>query len=178
MLPFVIEREHLGPVRVLEMAPKACFTDFCKRRPGWSYVSGDLSSPTAMVRCDLRKMPFANDSFDLIVVFHVMEHIIEDAPAFREIARMLDQDGLGLICVPVRGEMTQEGAPESEWERVYGQADHVRIYGMDIEARMRTAGLSVQCVDVQQYFSAAQLDRHGLRGDDRYLFFVRKASAA
>jgi SAM-dependent methyltransferase len=176
MLPLVIRRE-LGDRRldVLELAPKACFTNFCRRQRDWSYVSSDLDSPLAMVHADLRAMPFAANTFDLIACCHVMEHIKDDVPAFAEIGRMLKPDGLGIICVPVRGELTQEGAPKEDWERLYGQADHVRYYGLDIEDRMRRAQLAVRRVDTLEYFSPRELDRHALRGDDRYLFLVKKA---
>ena len=180
MLPLVIAREvdSSRPQRVLELAPKPCFTEYSKRHPTWSYVSSDLSSPSAMVLADLRKMPFDANSFDLIVCFHVLEHIVEDDLAFSEIRRILSPDGVGILCVPLRGETTQEGAPEADWERLYGQADHVRYYGMDIETRMRAAGLNIRRIDTLSYFKEAELDRHGLRGDDRYLFLVRKESAA
>ena len=175
MLPLLLDREldGRGDIRILELAPKQCFTRLCHAR-GYRYVSSDLSSPTALVRGDLRKMPFASNSFDVIVCFHVMEHIHEDAPSFAEISRMLSPTGVGIICVPLRGETTQEGAPEADWERLYGQNDHVRYYGMDIEQRMERAGLSVRRVDALQYFTATELDRYALRGDDRYLFLVSK----
>jgi len=180
MLPLVLAREvgDSKQVRVLELAPKPCFTDYCRRQSRWKYVSSDLSSPTAMVHGDLRQMPFATNSFDVIVCFHVMEHIHEDGPSFREIARMLTPDGIGVICVPLDGATTQEGAPESEWERLYGQSDHVRYYGMDIEQRMKAASLTVRRIDTLSYFTAGELDRHALRGDDRYLFIVSKTVAA
>ncbi|HEY5952009.1 MAG TPA: class I SAM-dependent methyltransferase [Kofleriaceae bacterium] len=177
MLPLVIERERAGrPLRVLELAPKACFTQYCRGHADWQYVSSDLASPTAMVRGDLRSMPFATSTFDVVVVFHVMEHIIEDQLAFAEIARLLKPDGLAIICVPLSTTTTQEGAPPADWERLYGQDDHVRFYGMDVEDRMRTAGLRVRRVDTLQYFSPADLARYGLRGDDRYLFLVEKSA--
>jgi len=180
MLPLVIEREVRfdRPLHVLELAPKPCFTEYCKRQANWHYVSSDLSSPSAMVLADLRKMPFEANSFDLIVCFHVLEHIVEDDLALAEIRRMLTKDGVGILCVPLRGTSTQEGAPERDWERLYGQADHVRYYGMDIEMRMSAAGLSVQRIDTLTYFKEADLDRYGLRGDDRYVFLVRKESDA
>ena len=53
----------------------------------------------------------------------------------------------------------------------------MRIYGWDIEDRMRAGGLAVTRVDVRRYFTAAELDRNGLRGDDEYLFFVRRSAA-
>jgi len=175
MLPAIITREVSQPKpNVLELAPKACFTNYCRRHHGWSYTSSDLSSPTAMVHADLRKMPFETGTFDLIVIFHVMEHIIEDDVAFREIARMLRPDGLAIICVPIFGDVTQEGAPEADWERVYGQVDHVRVYGFDVEERIRAAGLVPNRIDTLEYFSREEFVRHALGGDDRYLFLARK----
>jgi SAM-dependent methyltransferase len=182
MLPLVLERRLAGraaapPPRILELAPKPCFTAFCRRR-GWRYVSSDLMSPHAMVRGDLRGMPFASDSFDVIVCFHVLEHIHEDRAAFAELARLLAPGGVAVLCVPIGGATTQEGAPEADWERLYGQHDHVRYYGTDIEDRLRAAGHQVERVDTLTYFAAAQLDRHALRGDDRYLFLTSKAGPA
>ncbi len=173
MLPLVMERElPSGPLNVLELAPKACFTNYCQEKPGWNYISSDLDSPTAMVHADLRAMPFESARFDVIVCMHVMEHIKEDVLAFSEIGRMLKPKGLGIICVPVRGEVTQEGAAKQDWERLYGQEDHVRYYGLDIEGRMKRAGLDVHRIDALTYFSPDDLSRHALRGDDRYLFLV------
>lgn len=179
MLPLVLERRFAGKtgLRLLELAPKPCFTDYC-RRTGWRYTSSDLMSPLAMVRGDLRGMPFATGSFDVIVCFHVLEHIADDRAALAELARLIAPGGVAILCVPLRGPTTQEGAPESEWERLYGQADHVRYYGMDIEDRMRASGLTVERLDTLHYFTPAELDRHALRGDDRYLFLTGKAAPA
>lgn len=179
MLALVVQRELSGrqSVDVLELAPKVCFGDLC-RRNGWNYFSSDLDSPTAMVHGDLRNMPFADNAFDVIACFHVMEHIKDDVPAFAELGRLLKPDGVGIVCVPLRGDVTQEGAPQSEWERLYGQHDHVRYYGMDIEQRMKSAGLASTRIDTLSYFSPAELERYALRGDDRYLFFIRKTVKA
>ena len=83
---------------------------------------------------------------------------------------------LGSVCVPLGDGPTLEGAPESDWLRLYGQRDHVRIYGMDIVDRMTRVGLAVETVDTHKYFTNADQIRHGLRGDDRILFVVRKAA--
>jgi SAM-dependent methyltransferase len=175
MIPLVLKREvtHPAPV-VLELAPISCLTQYLTSRPGWRYVSSDIASPAAMVRADLCSMPFPSNTFDLIICFHVLEHIHDDGAAFREIGRLLTRDGIALICVPLRGDVTQEGAPREDWERLYGQNDHVRYYGIDIEQRMKSAGLRVKRIDTHSYFTPAELDRHALRGDDRYLFVVSK----
>lgn len=176
MLPLMLGRELFDreSIRILELAPKPCFRDYSKAQRGWSYVSSDLSSPVAMVRGDLREMPFATNSFDVIVCLHVMEHIHEDGAAFSEIARLLSPSGFGIIGVPLQGETTQEGAPPSEWLRLYGQDDHVRYYGMDVVQRMANAGLSTRTIDAHAYFSPFERRRYALDGDDRYIFVVRK----
>lgn len=179
MLPLVLSRELNGrrDIRILELAPKPCFSEWCRNQSGWRYTSSDLASPLAMVLGDLRRMPFATGVFDAIVCFHVMEHIHEDGPSFAEIGRLLAPDGLAVICVPLRSGPTLEGAPPKDWERLYGQEDHVRYYGDDIVDRMQSAGLVVTRVDTHAYFSARELERYALRGDDRYLFFVRRRPA-
>lgn len=182
MLPLVLDRvladrpAGAPPPRILELAPKPCFTAYCRGR-GWRYLSSDLMSPLAMVRGDLRRMPLASGTFDVIVCFHVLEHIHEDAAAFAELGRLLAPGGVAILCVPIGGARTQEGAPEADWERLYGQHDHVRFYGTDLEDRLRAAGLAVTRVDTLAYFTPAQLDRHALRGDDRYLFLARPGAA-
>jgi SAM-dependent methyltransferase len=162
--------------RVLELAPKPCFTAYAQKQP-WRYVSSDLASQVAMVRADLRSMPVASGSLDVIVAFHILEHIAEDQLAFTEIARMLQPTGFALICVPLVGETTQEGAPADQWERLYGQNDHVRMYGHDIVGRMIAAGLDVEELHAATYFTSAQLKRHALRGDDRIVFLCRAAKS-
>lgn len=178
MLALVLERLLAGRrgAKVLEIAPRLCVGELCKQR-GWDYLSSDLNSAHAMVHADLRAMPMPDDSFDALVCFHVMEHIVDDRPAFSEIARLIRPDGFGLIFVPLGDGPTKEGAPESEWLQQYGQRDHVRIYGMDIVDRMTRSGLTVEVVDTHKYFAETEQVRHGLRGDDRLLFVVRKAAS-
>ena len=77
--------------------------------------------------------------------YHVLEHVPDDAAAMREIARVLSPRGLALLEVPIReGVATDEDptAPPEECVRRFGQRDHVRWYGDDIDARFSAAGLA------------------------------------
>ena len=177
ILALLLERELAGfeSVRLLELAPKECLRRFSTEH-GWQYLSSDLEDPNAMLRADLRCMPIASNSFDAVVCMHVMEHVPDDAPAFAEIGRILKPRGFAVICVPLRGPHTQEGAPRSEWTRLYGRYDRVRLYGMDIVDRMRAAGLSVRTIDTLEAFDDAHLTKYGMRGDDRYIFLVQRSA--
>lgn len=115
----------------------------------YQYVSGDLASPAAMVRFDLAKLPLPDAAVDLLICSHVLEHILDDSAAMREIARVVSPDGMALIVVPLVNGPTQEDlsiADPVERARRYGQEDHVRLYGDDFAERLERAGLAVSKV--------------------------------
>ena len=49
---------------------------------------------------DACHLPFANESFDIILCSEVLEHIKDDEGAIREIERVLKQNGLLILTVP------------------------------------------------------------------------------
>ena len=157
---------------MLDVATKPCFRRFCQSLPNVQYISSDLMTQGAMVFSDLTRMAMASAQFDLITCSHVMEHIPDDRAAFSEVRRLLKPDGFALVIVPIKGERTLEDPnlrPE-DYERVYGQHDHVRIYGMDIVDRMKAANLHVDVIDLHNFFAPDAMRRYALSGDDRYFF--------
>ena len=87
---------------------------------------------------DLTRAPFADEAFDVIVCYHVLEHIRDDRAALRELARVLRKDGRALIQVP------WDKHPEASVEFDAAdrlQHDHVRIYGEDLLDRISESGL-------------------------------------
>jgi SAM-dependent methyltransferase len=146
---------------------------------GYRYASVDLHSPRALVLSDLCHSPFRDGSFDVIVCFHVLEHIIDDGAAMAEMARTLSPGGMALVVVPrdaARGP-TFEGASAdpSDNERLYGQSDHVRIYGDDVTARLERAGLGVDEVEWSSIFSAQEIERYRLAGDDDRFWICQRS---
>lgn len=51
-------------------------------------------------RGDICSMPFADESFDLVLATDVIEHVEDDGRALREIARVLKPGGVVLLTVP------------------------------------------------------------------------------
>jgi SAM-dependent methyltransferase len=166
--------------RLLDIAPKPCLTNFCRSLRNVSYVSSDLETSGAMVFSDLTRMGMASASFDIIVCMHVIEHILDDHAAFVEIGRLLKPGGAGLVMVPIDRDVTFEDpdARPDEYERLYGQHDHVRRCGMDTADRMRTAGLNVDVLDIFELLGPETCRTYALRGDDRYLFRVSGGDTA
>ena len=172
--------DQRGPVpngtRLLEVAP----IDTVRRtaeRLGYTYTSIDLKSPRAMVLSDLCALPFADGSFDVIICFHVLEHIPADLKAVQELARVAGTGGEAIIVVPAEPDrpVTFEvpDADPKDYERLYGQSDHVRIYGGDIEARWNEADIDLHQQRWADLFDQDTFRRAALRGDDDRFWFVR-----
>lgn len=59
------------------------------------------------VLCDATNLPFKDDSFELITMLHVIEHIKNDKAALREIVRVLKKKGTALIVTPNANRFTK-----------------------------------------------------------------------
>lgn len=141
--------EDLGTL--LEVAPSPETSPLLAGLEPRRHLRLDLGADNRLVDVlgSLTEVPLPDDSVDLLVCYHVLEHIPDDRAAMREIARVLSPGGLGLLQVPHRaGTLTDEDpdAPvEVRLER-FGQADHVRFYGDDFDDRLAESGLSLQRV--------------------------------
>ena len=112
---------------------------------------------TVDVQASLTRLPLPDASVGLMICFHVLEHIPDDASAMAEIARVLGPEGVAVVQVPRRhGTLTDEDpeAPVEERIRRFGQRDHVRIYGDDFEDRLRAAGLKVLALTIRDLYGA------------------------
>lgn len=164
---------------LLEVAPAAETAAYLARVPARRHVRLDLGADNRRVDVlgSLTQLPHPDASVDLLVCYHVLEHIPDDASAMQEIARVLAPGGIGLLQVPFRpGTVTDEDpmAPVEERIRRFGQADHVRYYGDDFEDRLRKAGL-----DFERVTPAATLGRRACTWmklvPDELVWVVRRA---
>ncbi len=130
------------------------------------------------LRGDITAMPLADGCVDLLVCYHVLEHIPDDRAAMREIARVLAADGVGIVQVPWRpGTTTDEdpAAPPDERKRRFGLADHVRYYGDDFEDRLVATGLQVDRVTPEEALGAEMVAWLGLVAREA-VWIVRRTS--
>jgi SAM-dependent methyltransferase len=155
-------------LRVLHFAPERIFEEWLRPRANLDYVSTDLSRARADVKADITHLPFPDDSFDVILCSHVLEHVPDDRRAMRELFRVLRPSGWALVLVPMdssRAETFEDRtivAP-ADRERHFGQADHVRVYGRDFTARLEEAGFTVRVEDLRRELGEAEARRYGLR---------------
>ncbi len=76
--------------------------------PGYDKVQGDAAT-----------LPFANDSFDIVGMFDVLEHFSDETQILIEARRVLNKNGILVITVPARNEL---------WSRIDEIAFHKRRY--------------------------------------------------
>ncbi len=132
---------------VVEIAPSRQSTPLLDRLGARRRISLDLGHDKRAVDAlaSLTALPLRDGSVDLLVCYHVLEHVPDDCSAMREVARVLSPRGMALIEVPLRcGVVTEEDPSASPDERArrFGQIDHVRWYGDDFDDRLLAAGLS------------------------------------
>lgn len=173
---FVGKRMDLATVTsALHFAPERQIQDRLRHALDGRYVAVDLK-PVFDAALNITALPFPEDSFDLILCCHVLEHIPDDAAAMREIARVLAPGGHALVQVPQDMAMavSDEGPdlPPDERSRRFGQADHVRIYGGDLIDRLQKAGLCV--TEVLAPSLGAGLERWAIP-DDQALYDCTKS---
>jgi SAM-dependent methyltransferase len=117
-----------------------------KFMPGYTY-------PEDVIEIDLLALDCQDGVFDLIICNHVLEHIVDDRRAIREIHRVLKPTGTAILQVPLskttrKTEEDFEITDPEEREKLYGQPDHVRLYGLDYVDRLAECGFEVDILDI------------------------------
>tara|TARA_R110002049_G_scaffold993_3_gene7141 strand:- start:19315 stop:20079 length:765 start_codon:yes stop_codon:yes gene_type:complete len=154
-------------LKVLHFAPEQAFYKRFRNMKNLDYITTDLNSPLADVKADICNLPFENDSFDVILCNHVLEHIPDDTKAMQELYRILKVGGTGIFQIPqdLNREKTFEDnsiTDKKERAKIFGQYDHVRIYGRDYFEKLRNIGFKVKEVDYTSSFSEADITRYCL----------------
>ncbi len=138
--------------KVLHFAPEQCFLKRFKNLKHLDYTTTDLLSPIADVKADICNLPFENNSYDIILCNHVLEHVPDDTTAMQELYRVMKPGGFGIFQIPqdLNRDTTFEDnsiTDKAERVRIFGQYDHVRVYGKDYFNKLRSVGFKVEEID-------------------------------
>ena len=149
---------------VLHMAPEQCFLSLFRKQKNLDYTTADLYSPIADVKADICDLPFEDNSFDVVFCNHVLEHITDDTKAMQELYRVLKPGGMGIFQIPqdLSRAITFEDnsiTDKKERAKVFGQYDHVRVYGRDYFDKLRSIGFKVEEIDYTKKIAPKLVER-------------------
>lgn len=168
--------DPLSGTQFLHFAPEACLENGLRAQIGSGYVSVDLTRPDVDVQSDICQLLFPDESFDITLLTHVLEHIPDDRTAMSELNRVLRPGGTAVIQVPggLRRETYEDASAKSDADRkrLFGQEDHCRIYGLDITLRLQEAGFEVSVIRFFNNVPQAKRLQYGIWDDP--IFVARK----
>src|SRR6056297_1298490 len=134
-----------GAVKLMHVAPDACMRDRLIENPSLTYLGIDKFTqghyyPPDTMNGDIENLNLGNDTQDLVICLHVLEHVENDRKALQEIHRVLKPGGIAIMAFPFRkGQPTYDDATivdPQQREAAFGQWDHLRVFGEDVADRM------------------------------------------
>jgi SAM-dependent methyltransferase len=166
------------PIKMLYVAPENSLKCFFDSKENIEYITADLNDTSVDVQLDITQIPYDDNTFDIIFCNHVLEHIVDDQQAMKELLRILKPNGWASLQVPIKHklEKTFEDSrittPQDRL-RYFGQEDHVRWYGLDYPERLKKAGFNVEITNLAQSLSSEEVRKYGLRHKEN-LYFGKK----
>lgn len=154
-------------IKVLHFAPEQEFYKRFKKQPNLEYTTTDLFSPLADVKADICNLPFEDNHYDVIFCNHVLEHIPDDTKAMQELYRVMKPGGTGIFQIPQdlsrAATFTDDTITDpKERAKIFGQYDHVRIYGRDYFNKLRSIGFKVDEIDYTKVLGPKLVERYCL----------------
>lgn len=142
------DAETNSVLKVLHFAPEQAFYKLFRKQKNLDYTTTDLFSPLADVKADICNLPFGDNQYDVILCNHVLEHIPDDTKAMQELYRVLKPGGMAILQIPqdLKRDVTFSDdtiTDQKERAKIFGQYDHVRIYGRDYFDKLRRMGFTV-----------------------------------
>lgn len=135
-------------IQILDFSPSRPLFRKWKKEKNVNHIASDLSGDfMADVAYDITQIVEKENTFDLIICYHILEHVIDDVKAMSELYRVLKPNGTVLIQTPFKeGEIYEDYSITSEAERLlhFGQEDHVRVYSVEgLKTRLESVGFDV-----------------------------------
>jgi SAM-dependent methyltransferase len=165
--------------KILHFAPEQHVRDFVTQHQPCEYVLADLfPTDPSIMRMDLTALPTETNYFDLVIANHVLEHVADDALALSEIHRTMRPGGHAILQTPFSPrlsttlEIAAVRSPDARLQ-LYGQEDHVRLYGADIVAKFEASGLIACIRKHQDALAGMDPHRYGVNADEPLFLFTK-----
>jgi|HubBroStandDraft_6_1064221.scaffolds.fasta_scaffold41958_4 SAM-dependent methyltransferase len=173
----IMERVRGGAV--LHMSPEPGLGGYIESHGLRMYAKGDIApSAEGVQQIDLQQIPYPDKTFDIVICNHMLEHVDNVQTALREMHRVLKQGGRAICQTPYASRLTktfEEPLLQSPSDRFffYGQEDHVRLFGSDIEQHFLAAGFVGRLVPHSEILPDVDPEQLGVNEREPFFDFVR-----
>jgi SAM-dependent methyltransferase len=132
--------------RILHFAPEKALRRALRDNAG--YETADPVQHGVTHQVDMTGLPMADETYDVVIANHVLEHIEDDRQAMRELFRVLRLGGVAVLTVPINPTRHQTYEDPSITDPVERQAHfnaphHRRFYGLDFAGRLHEVGFEI-----------------------------------
>ena len=170
------------PLKLIHFAPEKWLAMKIQDMGNIDYVPVDIN-PAKFDYMDVRQadstdLPFEDETFDALIMTHVLEHVFDDTKAIQEMHRVLRNDAWAMIAVPTIGEKTHDDpslSPEDR-EKIHGIDQHHRLYGTDLADKLESSRLITKIFEFTDIgCDFADLEHPSPHIDsDKYIFYCKK----
>lgn len=90
--------------KLLDVGAGMCeYKELCESK-GYKYHAIDMDERSPAQKGDICNIPFPSNTFDVLLCIDVLEHVKDDKKAAKELYRVLKEDGLLILHVPLKGQ--------------------------------------------------------------------------
>lgn len=176
---------HESLITLLHIAPEPSLKKYFETLPNITYYRGDKFEERyngfyydkGTLNLDLTDLQYPNECFDVIICNHVLEHIKEDSKALQEIKRVLKPNGWAILQVPIAKEnqktIEYQLLPPEKRKSIYGQEDHVRLYGLDYPERLMLHDFKVEIWDISHLLNIDDITKFAINSEEKVII-IRK----
>ncbi|MBP1838370.1 class I SAM-dependent methyltransferase [Formosa algae] len=135
--------------KILHFSPSKSLSNRLSKISSVTYESSDyMGEFVADKNYNIEAINIGDNSYDVIICYHILEHIQQDVKAMEELYRVLKPEGMCYIQTPFKmGEIYEDDTILTPAARLkyFGQEDHLRIYSVEgLTLRLRKAGFKVE----------------------------------
>lgn len=172
--------DRMAGFDILHMAPEVKLSEKISSLNPIRHIKGDLfPSDESIRKIDITQIPFPDNSFDLVLCNHVLEHIPDVLQAAKEIYRVLKPKGIAILQTPysklLKSNFEEENIrTEAERFFFYGQEDHVRIFSeKQFFLLLTAAGFKLEILKHSDLFSDKESFYFGVNKEEDLIKVVK-----
>ncbi len=112
------------------------------------FASAEVSIYGGDNSIDVQAIERADESYDVVVCSHVIEHVADDRRAILELTRILSPQGFLVLAYP----RTEHGEPTQDWGHPDpDKNEHYRAYGADFDARLARIAPALSTIAIKGF---------------------------